>query len=134
MTHRRDWRSVFEAALGLEKQVRLKSARAAPKAAAPRWLTDASPAEACDNPDLLLMRIEALRLDPTQVKASMPTEFRALARVCNYCQDKVRCERDLVHEAAGKAVDWEHYCPNAFRLRATGLLGLSDQGADPPAR
>jgi hypothetical protein len=65
---------------------------------------------------LLLMRMEALQLDPRQVKAATPDVFRVLARVCDYCQCKVRCERDLMYEMAGKPVAWEAYCPNAFRL------------------
>jgi hypothetical protein len=76
------------------------------------------------------MRMEALRVDPVLFKASMPTEFRALTHVCEYCQAKVRCERDLVYEAAGKAVSWEDYCPNAFRLRAMGIAGLKGEIAE----
>jgi hypothetical protein len=69
-------------------------------------------------PDLLLMRMEALGLDTTRTAALMPREFSLMAHVCDYCQDKVRCERDLLYEAAGNAVSWEHYCPNVARLRA----------------
>ena len=68
-------------------------------------------------PALLLMRMEALQLDPGQVKAATPEVFRVLARVCDHCQCEVRCERDLLCEMAGEAVVWEDYCPNAFRLR-----------------
>jgi len=64
------------------------------------------------------MRMEALYVDPGQVRASTPVEFRVLAHVCDYCQCKVRCERDLAYEAAGKIVAWENYCPNASRLKA----------------
>jgi len=74
------------------------------------------------DPDLLLMRMEALHFDPNQVKALSPVEFRVLAHVCDYCQCKVRCEDDLVYEAAGKIVAWENYCPNAFRLKAMARL------------
>jgi len=70
------------------------------------------------DPDLLLIRMEALHFDPSQVKAWAPVEFRVLAHVCDYCQCKVRCERDLAYEAAGKIVAWQDYCPNAFRLKA----------------
>jgi hypothetical protein len=69
--------------------------------------------------DLLLMRMEALHLDPSLMEAATPDAFRLLAHVCSYCQYKVRCEEDLVYEAAGKSVPWENYCPNAFRLKAT---------------
>jgi hypothetical protein len=67
-------------------------------------------------PTLLLMRMEALQLSPRQVKAATPDVFRVLARVCDYCQCKVRCERDLACEVTGKIVAWEAYCPNVFRL------------------
>jgi hypothetical protein len=93
-----------------------------PQAAATEGATRLCPGASWEGPDLLLMRMEALRLDPGEVKAFMPTEFRVLARVCDYCQDKVRCERDLICEAAGKAVSWERYCPNAPRLRALGSV------------
>jgi hypothetical protein len=63
------------------------------------------------------MRMEALLLDPSLVKAAAPEEFRVLAHVCHYCQYKVKCERDLVYEAAGKIIAWESYCPNSFRLK-----------------
>jgi hypothetical protein len=131
MTDRRDWRSGLESVLGLRKR---SASEPASMPAAPRARASMLPRASREGPDLLLMRIEALRLHPTRVKASMPTEFRALAHICDYCQDKVRCERDLVYEAAGKTVDWERYCPNAFRLREMGLLGLSGESADPFAR
>ena len=79
-----------------------------------------------DSPDLLLMRMEALQLQPSEVKTLMPSEFRVLARVCDHCQDKRRCERDLMYEAAGSTVSWERYCPNASRLRAMGSAAGRD--------
>jgi hypothetical protein len=68
--------------------------------------------------DLLLMRMEALDLDPSLMKAATPDVFRVLTHVCSYCQYEVKCERDLAYEAAGESVVWENYCPNAFRLTA----------------
>lgn len=122
MTHSRNWRSAFELGRALKPAV----SPGDPAKAAPQATTldgDPRPAESEPRaPDLLLMRMEALHLDPTRVKALMPTEFRVLAHVCDYCQDKVRCERDLLYEAAGKTVSWEHYCPNVYPLRAMGLL------------
>jgi len=119
MPHDRNWTAVFEAFVGSEQQPcgwPDESANAA--AEAPRGATHLCPGVSRGDPDLLLMRMDALQLDPGEVKAFMPTEFRVLARVCDHCQDKVRCERDLLYEAAGKAVSWERYCPNAPRLRA----------------
>ena len=72
-------------------------------------------------PDLLLMRMEALQIDPSHVKAAAPVAFRVLAHVCDYCQCKAMCERDLTYAAAGKIVAWENYCPNASRLKATAV-------------
>lgn len=68
--------------------------------------------------DLLLMRMEALQLDPGVVQAARPDAFRVLAHVCSYCQYEVKCEHDLAYDAAGESVVWENYCPNAFRLKA----------------
>jgi hypothetical protein len=73
-------------------------------------------------PDLLLMRMEALQIDPSHVKAAAPVAFRALAHVCDYCQCKAICERDLTYEAAGRIAAWENYCPNAFRLKPMAAL------------
>ena len=67
--------------------------------------------------DLLLMRMEALDIDPSHLKTTAPAAFRTLVHVCDYCQCKVMCERDLAYEAAGRNVAWQNYCPNAFRLR-----------------
>jgi hypothetical protein len=124
MTHRHNWRSALEAVLGRGLKPAVSpgdAANAAPQAIAPGGDPHSAESESRD-PDLLLMRMEALQLDPTRVKALMPAEFRVLTRVCYYCQDKVRCERDLLYEAAGKAVSWQHYCPNVYPLRAMGLL------------
>ena len=124
MTHRRSWRSAFEAVAGLGIPAR-PAEPAEPGGAAHAW-----PIASRESPELLLMRMEALGVDPFRLKASTPTEFRALARVCGYCQAKVRCERDLIYEAAGKAVRWEDYCPNAFRLRAMGIAELRSEVAE----
>ena len=136
MTHRRSWRSGFEAVRGFGQQPPAPPAEPAEAAgqAAPGDAVRPWPGASRECPDLLLMRMEALRVDPVLFKASMPTEFRVLAHVCEYCQAKVRCERDLVYEAAGKAVSWEDYCPNAFRLRAKGMRELHGQNAEQPAR
>jgi len=87
--------------------------------------TDIRTVPARNEPELLLMRMEALHLDPVVVKAARSKEFRVLAHVCDHCQDKVRCERDLICEAAGKAAAWERYCPNAPKLRAIGSLAAA---------
>lgn len=66
---------------------------------------------------LLLMRLETLALDPSAVKLLMPDEFRKLAYVCDRCQYKIPCERDLALDSPGHiSAKWERYCPNAFRL------------------
>ena len=125
MTQRRNWRSAFEAVLSSRRQLSgspPEPANSEAEAAAPSGTFHMWSRVSCESPDLVLMRMEALQLDPAQVKAAMPAEFRVLAHVCNYCQDKVRCERDLVYEAAGKPVNWEHYCPNASRLRVMAPL------------
>ncbi|MCG5487240.1 MAG: hypothetical protein KK482_26815 [Sinorhizobium meliloti] len=124
MTHRHNWRSAFEAVFRQALETAVSPAD--PAKALPQGIalgSDPHPVKSeTRGPDLLLMRMEALQLDPARVKALMPAEFRVLSRVCDYCQVKVRCERDLLHEAAGKAVSWEHYCPNVYPLRTMGLL------------
>ena len=123
MSHRRNWRPLLRA-LGFGEHDAASPVE--PAKPAPEGSGGAShmcPGVSRDSPDLLLMRMEGLRLEPGEVKAFMPSEFRVLARICDHCQDKIRCERDLMYEAAGKAVSWERYCPNASRLRAIGSAG-----------
>jgi hypothetical protein len=114
MSRGRDWTSMLDAILawGRPSVSPVRPAPALPDAIAVR------PARA--DPDLLLMRMEALQLDPGRTKAAAPEAFRLLAHVCRHCQCKLRCERDLLHEAAGRIVAWESYCPNASRLKAIG--------------
>jgi hypothetical protein len=118
MSHCRSWRSVLKAYLGFEQHASVSGTEPAePISDASGGATHMCPDVNRDGPDLLLMRMEALQLQPSEVKTLMPSEFRVLARVCDHCQDKARCERDLIYEAAGKVVGWERYCPNAPRLR-----------------
>ena len=125
MTERRNRRSAFEAVLNSRRQHSVSAPEAEPEATAPGGATHMWSRVSHESPDLVLMRMEALQLDPAQVKAAMPAEFHVLAHACDYCQDKVRCERDLLYEAAGKPVSWEHYCPNASRLR--GMAPSNDR-------
>jgi hypothetical protein len=69
--------------------------------------------------DLLLMRMEALQLEPGEVRRIEPAVFHDLAEACSTCHRKDRCERDLAYISAGKVIhDWEEYCPNATILNA----------------
>ena len=121
MSHCRSWRPVLKPFLGFGQHASISgTGPAEPVSEASGGATHMCPGVNRDGPDLLLMRMEALRLEPSEVKTLMPSEFRVLARVCDHCQDKTRCERDLMYEAAGKVVTWERYCPNAPRLRAMG--------------
>jgi len=63
--------------------------------------------------DLLLRRIETLRLDPTQINSAV---MRDLQRCCSKCTNKVLC----VHELEDKPRDamWPKYCPNEQTLAA----------------
>jgi hypothetical protein len=65
---------------------------------------------------LMELRMEGIGLDPGHLERAIPNDFRRMARVCSYCQYKPGCERDLLREFAGEAVDWQRYCPNAPRM------------------
>lgn len=82
--------------------------------------------------ELLMMRLEAQGLDPALVRVLLPDTFHRLAHVCQLCQAKHRCERDLALEAAGNSrTGWERYCPNASAL--TGL-SRGESGRPSPDR
>jgi hypothetical protein len=63
------------------------------------------------------MRLDALGLDASTIQAAMPGEFARLAKTCNNCQFKDKCEQDLLGEfGTGRRSGWRHYCPNAASL------------------
>lgn len=70
--------------------------------------------------DLLLRRMAALDLDPTEVSQVGPQTFRDLQRVCSLCESKRRCTRDIERDSAMPA--WQDYCPNAATLIALNAL------------
>jgi len=73
--------------------------------------------------ELLLMRMEALQLEPGEVRRIEPSVFSDLAKACATCASKNRCESDLAYESAGTVTrDWENYCPNAAILNAMTAL------------
>lgn len=63
--------------------------------------------------DLLLRRMETIRLDPTQVDAAV---MRDLQRCCSTCKDKVLCVHEL--EDRPREATWPKYCPNEQTLAA----------------
>src|SRR5215467_8694708 len=63
--------------------------------------------------DLLLRRMETLRLDPTQVDSAV---MRDLQRCCSMCKDKVLCVHEL--EDRPRVATWPKYCPNEPTLTA----------------
>ncbi len=63
--------------------------------------------------DLLLRRMETLRLDPAQVD---PAVMRDLQRCCSTCKDKVLCVHEL--EDRPREAMWPKYCPNEQTLAA----------------
>ena len=71
--------------------------------------------------DLLLMRMEALQLEPDEVGRIESGVFAELARACAKCKSKDRCEQDL-GSAGAVGHDWERYCPNAATLSALAAL------------
>jgi hypothetical protein len=63
--------------------------------------------------DLLLRRMETLRLDPAQVDSAV---MRDLQRCCSKCKDKVLCLHEL--EDRPREAMWPKYCPNEQTLAA----------------
>jgi hypothetical protein len=73
--------------------------------------------------DLLPMRMEALQLDPGEVRRIEPSVFVDLAKACANCESKDRCEQDLAYASAGTVThDWDNYCSNAATLDAMRAL------------
>lgn len=73
--------------------------------------------------ELLLMRMQALQLEVSEVVRLKPAMFQHLTRVCTNCGCKIECEHDIARELAGKVTQgWENYCPNAATLHAIGAL------------
>jgi hypothetical protein len=73
--------------------------------------------------ELLVMRMEVLRLEPREVRRIEPSVFSDLAKTCASCPSKDRCESDLAYESGGTVTrDWENYCPNAAILNAMTAL------------
>jgi hypothetical protein len=70
--------------------------------------------------NLLLMRMEALQLEPDEVRRIESGVFAELAGECAKCKSKDRCEQDL--DSAGAIHDWERHCPNAATLSALAVL------------
>ncbi len=71
--------------------------------------------------DLLLMRMEALQLEPDEVRRIESRVFADLAEACGKCESKDKCERGL-RSAGAVEHDWESYCPNAATLSALAAL------------
>ena len=71
--------------------------------------------------DLLLMRMEALQLEPDEVRRIESGVFAELAGACAKCKSKDRCGRDL-GPAGAVGLDWQSYCQNAATLSALAAL------------
>jgi hypothetical protein len=71
--------------------------------------------------DLLLMRMEALQLEPDEVRRIESSVFADLARACAKCEGQDRCQQDLCSAGAVEH-DWQSYCPNAATLNALAVL------------
>jgi hypothetical protein len=73
--------------------------------------------------ELLLMRMEAIQLKPSEVRRIELGVFSDLANACATYASKNRCEIDLAYESAGTGTrDWENYCPNAATLNVIRAL------------
>lgn len=82
-----------------------------------------NPTRANSGFDLLLMRMEALGLELSEVRRIEAPVSHRLAAACTKCERKNQCEEDLAHFSAGMVNhDWETYCPNATILNAMSGL------------
>jgi hypothetical protein len=81
--------------------------------------------------DLLLRRLTALGLAPSELARADPATFGELARLCGSCESRGRCALDLTDEFADPGwQDWKDYCPNATTIRfLSAMYGFVD-GAD----
>jgi hypothetical protein len=83
--------------------------------------------------ELLLIRMEALQLEPDAVRRIEPSVFGDLAKACAACANKNRCQSDLAYESAGTATpSCENYCPNAATLNAMRALPWFGNGPSSP--
>lgn len=64
---------------------------------------------------LLERRLEALQLDPEDIRKLSPILLGELRLTCARCPDKCRCADDMAEDV--NAPGWESYCPNAGTLR-----------------
>jgi hypothetical protein len=70
---------------------------------------------------LLLTRMEALHVNPDEVRRIESDVFTDLAEACANCDSKRRCEQDLA-SARTLGHDWESHCANAATLSALSEL------------
>jgi len=63
--------------------------------------------------DLLIRRMETLRLEPSRVD---PSVMRDLQRCCSNCDSKQLCVHEL--EDKPKGATWPKYCPNEQTIKA----------------
>ena len=86
-------------------------------------------------PIQLLMRMEALQLEPDEVRRIESSVFNDLAEACANCESKQRCEQDLA-DASASTVASETFCPNAATLSALAALpwfGKAESDGDAPS-
>jgi len=85
------------------------------------WAHSQSKLEICvEEGDLLLGRMTALDLDPTEVVNVKPQVFRDMQRVCTMCKSHKRCIADLGRDVQNPA--WKDYCPNVQTLMSLDAL------------
>jgi hypothetical protein len=66
--------------------------------------------------NLLDRRVAATGIDLEEVQRTEPQVVRDLQRVCAFCGDRSRCERDLDVNQQDRV--WRDYCPNVATLDA----------------
>jgi len=74
-----------------------------------------------DRGELLIRRMRSCRLDPNTLAGSHPVLFRRLLARCAGCNDRLKCERELVRGAVRRR--WPRYCPNAPALNMIEAWG-----------
>jgi hypothetical protein len=73
--------------------------------------------------DLLIRRMETLRLEPSRVD---PSVMRDLQRCCSNCDSKQLCVHEL--EDKPKGATWPKYCPNEQTIKALMNQAASTNG------
>lgn len=93
----------------------------------------ASSIPSSDQPDLLRLRLEVLRIDANELARLDPVLLGKLHRICAKCASRGACALDLAHPSSDVAWgEWRDYCPNAARLNELRVRSVMRSTTTPP--